>query len=170
MSEQEFVSGFCPKCGERLKVPAKLSQFSCMYCGARLTADELLDKPAGSGSIAPEEALLRLDAAKKQLPGCVRSFRGYQKKITKGEFEAAFSDVYAMTEPVFRMLDEAVSSMPDETDARLLESANAFLDELELDWAANRNRNGARDDDKMVIAIFLVPAIRKLELPTSEAF
>ena len=53
--------------------------------------------------------------------------------------------------------------MPDETDARLLESANAFLDALELDWAANRNRNGARDDDKMVIAIFLVPAIRKLE-------
>ena len=57
MSEQEFLSGFCPKCGESLKVPAKLSQFSCMYCGARLTADELLDKPAGSGSIAPEEAL-----------------------------------------------------------------------------------------------------------------
>ena len=75
-----------------------------------------------------------------------------------------------MTEPVFRSLDEAVCAMPDETDARLLESANAFLDELELDWAANRNRNGARDDDKMVIAIFLVPAIRKLELPTSEAF
>ena len=43
MSEQEFLSGFCPKCGESLKVPAKLSQFSCMYCGARLTADELLD-------------------------------------------------------------------------------------------------------------------------------
>lgn len=125
-----------------------------MYCGARLTADELLDKPAGSGSIAPEDALRQLDAAKKQLPGCVRSFRGYQKKITKGEFEAAFSDVYAMTEPVFRMLDEAVCAMPDETDARLLESANAFLDALELDWAANRNRNGARDDDKMVIAIF----------------
>ena len=57
MSEQEFLSGFCPKCGESLKVPAKLSQFSCMYCGARLTADELLDKPADSGSIAPEEAL-----------------------------------------------------------------------------------------------------------------
>ena len=60
MSEQEFLSGFCPKCGESLKVPAKLSQFSCMYCGARLTADELLDKPAGSGSIAPEEAVRQL--------------------------------------------------------------------------------------------------------------
>ena len=54
MSEQEFLSGFCPKCGESLKVPAKLSQFSCMYCGARLTADELLDKPAGSVSLAPD--------------------------------------------------------------------------------------------------------------------
>ena len=141
MSEQEFLSGFCPKCGESLKVPAKLSQFSCMYCGARLTADELLDKPAGSGSIAPEEALLRLDAAKKQLPGCVRSFRGYQKKITKGEFEAAFSDVYAMTEPVFRSLDEAVCAMPDETDARLLESANAFW----MRWSSTGRQTAARE-------------------------
>ena len=137
--------------------------------GAKL-AEQKLAEEFGSSRAPIREALRQLDAAKKQLPGCVRSFRGYQKKITKGEFEAAFSDVYAMTEPVFRMLDEAVSSIPDETDARLLESANAFLDELELDWAANRNRNGARDDDKMVIAIFLVPAIRKLELPTSEAF
>ena len=90
MSEQEFLSGFCPKCGESLKVPAKLSQFSCMYCGARLTADELLDKPAGSGSIAPEEALLRLDAAKKQLPGCLRSFGAIRRKLQKMNLRPLF--------------------------------------------------------------------------------
>ena len=46
MSE-EYLSGFCPRCGEALTVPAKLSEFSCMFCGARLSADELLDTPAG---------------------------------------------------------------------------------------------------------------------------
>ena len=170
MSEQEMISGFCPKCGESLKVPAKLSQFSCMYCGARLTADELLSAPASASSLAPEEALTRLDAAKKQLPGCVRSFRGYQKKITKAEYEAAYSEVYAAAEPVLRTMDEAVSSMTGETDAQLLACANALLDALELDWAANRSPRGAQDDDKMVIAVFLVPAIRKMPLSVSEAF
>ena len=54
MSE-EYLSGFCPRCGEALTVPAKLSEFSCMFCGARLSADELLDTPAGPAvSLAPD--------------------------------------------------------------------------------------------------------------------
>ena len=40
--EQEFLTGKCPKCMQELRVPASLAEFSCMYCGARLTADELL--------------------------------------------------------------------------------------------------------------------------------
>ena len=170
MSEQEMIGGFCPKCGESLKVPSKLSQFSCMYCGARLTADELLHAPVSKSTLAPEDAQARLDTAKKQLPDCVRSFRGYQKKITKAEYEAAFSEIYEAAEPVFRALDEAAAAMPGDADARLLECANAFLDALELDWAANRSPRGAQDDDKMVIAVFFVPAIRKMGLPASEAF
>jgi len=169
MSE-EYLSGFCPRCGEALTVPAKLSEFSCMFCGTRLSVSELLDAPVRPISLAPEEAASRFDAVKKQLPSCVRRFRGYQRKITKNEFEAAFSDVYQAAEPVYRALDEAVSAMPDEKDAFLLTGAAALLDELELDWAQDRSPKGARDDDKMVIAIFLVPAIRKLALATSEDF
>ena len=78
--------------------------------------------------------------------------------------------MYQAAEPVYRALDEAVSAMPDEKDAFLLTGAAALLDELELDWAQDRSPKGARDDDKMVIAIFLVPAIRKLALATSEDF
>lgn len=169
MSE-EYLSGFCPRCGEALTVPAKLSEFSCMFCGTRLSVSELLDAPVRPISLAPEEAASRFDAVKKQLPSCVRRFRGYQRKITKNEFEAAFSDVYQAAEPVYRALDEAVSAMPDEKDAFLLTGAAALLDELELDWAQDRSPKGAREDDKMVIAIFLVPAIRKLALATSEDF
>lgn len=65
MSE-EYLSGFCPRCGEALTVPAKLSEFSCMFCGARLSADELLDTPAGPAvSLAPDEAALRFEHGKK---------------------------------------------------------------------------------------------------------
>ena len=169
MSEQEFINGFCPKCGESLKVPMQLAQFSCMYCGARLTQEELITEQHAAPSMAPDEASERYALAQKRLASCVRPFRGYQKRITKTEFEGAFSDVSAAAEPVFRALDEAFTALGGDED-RLRESANAFLDELELDWAANRSVNGARDDDKMVIAIFLVPAIRKFGLSVSEPF
>ena len=46
MSEQHEWSGLCPKCGGELRVPGTLDEFSCMFCGARLSADELLDTPA----------------------------------------------------------------------------------------------------------------------------
>ena len=170
MSETESIRGFCPQCGEVLNVPAQLSEFSCMYCGARLRREELLTEPITAPSFAPSEhAQADFDAAVKALPSCVRSFRGYQRKVTKSEFEPAFQTVSDAVSPVFRQLSDALAAMPA-PDERLLESVNALLDELELDWAANRSRNGARDDDKMVIAIFLVPAIRKLAFPISEEF
>ena len=90
MSEQEFLSGFCPKCGESLKVPAKLSQFSCMYCGARLTADELLDKPAGSVSLAPEEAVLRFDAAKSGCPAACKASGAIRRKLRRANLRLRF--------------------------------------------------------------------------------
>ena len=170
MAEQEFVSGFCPKCGEMLKVPSQLAQFSCMYCGARLSREELVFELPAAPSVPAEEAAARFDAAEGRLPECVRAFRGYQKKITKNEFEAAFAEVSAAAEPVFRALDEAFAAAGEAGGERLRKSARALLDELALDWAADRSPNGARDDDKMVIAIFLVPAVRKLALSVSEPF
>ena len=169
MAEQEFLNGFCPRCGEMLKVPAALAAFSCMYCGARLAQEELVTEVPSEPALSAEDAASLLASAQRQLPDCVRSFRGYQKKITKAEFEPAFADVYAAAEPVFRQLSDALCAV-DDTSAAILQSASAFLDALEPDWAASRNKNGARDDDKMVIAIFLVPAIRKLSLPMSEPF
>lgn len=169
MSEQEFLSGICPKCGEHLKVPANLGQFSCMYCGARLSQQELLTEERCTPSVSQEEAAAKFDAVKKQLPDCVRAFRGYQKKITQKEFEEAFAEVSDAAEPMMRAMDEAFSAM-DNAGEQLLQSACAMLDELELDWAGNRSQKGARDDDKMVIAIFLVPAIRKFGYSVSEPF
>ena len=61
MSE-EYLSGFCPRCGEALTVPAKLSEFSCMFCGARLSLRKILK--AGnyfdSASSEPVEGEVRL--------------------------------------------------------------------------------------------------------------
>ena len=43
MAQIDVITGRCPKCGEQLEIPAHLKQFSCMYCGTRLTPSELTD-------------------------------------------------------------------------------------------------------------------------------
>ncbi len=35
-------NGRCPKCGGELSIPEELARFSCMYCGAVLTQEELI--------------------------------------------------------------------------------------------------------------------------------
>lgn len=169
MSTEEFATGYCPQCGEQLKVPAKLAQFSCMYCGARLALEDLR-RSASPCAMAPEEAERALQHACAQLPECVRTFRGYQKKVTKTEFELAFSEVYEAAEPIFREMDAAFSSLGGAQGKRLQNMVCEFIDSLEEDWAKKRNANGARDDDKMVIAVFLVPAARKMGFGLSEPF
>lgn len=171
MSMDEFVSGLCPQCGEALSVPEKLTEFSCMYCGARLRRDALRPAPCeAGGALSAAQAQAQYDEALSRLPACVRDFRGYQKKITKNEYEEAFAAVSAAAAPVFGKLDQALAAMPERLDAQIKSAVCAFLDALAADWQTQRNRAGARDDDKMVIAVFLVPAIRKLALPASEIF
>ena len=52
--EQGFVVGRCPKCMQELRVPEGLEQFSCMYCGARLSQAELV-----TGDAAPPGPTVR---------------------------------------------------------------------------------------------------------------
>ena len=44
MGQEEYVVGKCSQCGEELRVPAHLKEFSCMYCGARLTPADLVEE------------------------------------------------------------------------------------------------------------------------------
>ena len=44
MTQTELLCGICPKCGEKLEIPGHLKQFSCMYCGTRLTPSEIMPK------------------------------------------------------------------------------------------------------------------------------
>ena len=41
-SDMANRNGKCPKCGGELSIPEELAKFSCMYCGAVLTQEELV--------------------------------------------------------------------------------------------------------------------------------
>jgi len=176
MSEQEFLTGRCPKCGEELKVPAKLEQFSCLYCGARLTPDDLAVRAEPLAVTLPEdEALAMYEAALAELADCVTGYPGYNRKITRSEFEPAFAAYRAGCAPVFEKLDKGLAGRGD-ASARIEAAAERMLDDLERAWQRNPkwknklNQTGIVEDDKIIIAIFTVPLVRHLGLPISEEF
>ena len=166
--EQEFKMGRCPKCGEELKVPIGLARFSCMYCGARLTQEELrpLHEQVVLGEGAAEDYALSL----ARLAGCVTNFRGWQSRISGKEFEAAFEEYANRCAPVFTQLDSGVRAAESGKTALIEKAAGRMLADLEENWKKEKRPAFVRDDDKIIIAVYLVPMVRKLQLSVSETF
>lgn len=170
MPEFDHFTGRCPKCGEALQIPSSLKQFSCMYCGARLTPEELVVEAAPQ---EPVQETVQTDGAagaayyRENILRTVADYPGIERELTKNDFVPAFERYSQGTGEIFRQLDLAVAA-----GAMTLEEAAAeFLDQLEPRWNKNGRRNvSALDKDKFVIAIFMVPMVRKMALPISEAY
>ncbi len=146
----------CPQCGKELQIPEELEEFSCLYCGARLTRKMLRQK---AEEVCDEQAFAKV---LPMLASLVRDFRGYQKKILRSEFEGAFETYDNGTREIFELLDRGAAA----DQGKIEQAVSRLLDDLEGDW----NWKTAKDDDKIVIAIFLVPALRRRKLRVSEPF
>lgn len=179
MSEKAYLIGKCPKCMEELRVPEGLSAFSCMYCGARLSPEELiLEAPPIATALPPDaaqiEAEFESDVAAR-LVGCVTNYAGYNQKITRDTFIPAFEAYEAGCAPVFRELDRlfdmrfAPQTLTQRAVLRLLDDLEAHW-KNDKRWAKKSTQKVMIDDDKIIIAIFLVPMVRKLQLSVSEPF
>ena len=82
---EDMITGLCPQCGHTLHIPAELASFSCMYCGARLTKDQLAAEPPAAQE-ADEDRAAYYDRAVSRLGWCIKNFGGYQKKIMRDVF------------------------------------------------------------------------------------
>lgn len=159
----EMMTGTCPKCGHELQIPAELESFSCLYCGERLTRETFR---------APVPATEEADPAREEhyahaltrLGWCITNFHGYQKKILRDAFFDAFNTYETACAPVVQELQRGIA--PDEQPAQLAHAAEIMLDELAAGW---KNKNDM-EDEKVILAIFFVPMLRKLKLPISEEF
>ena len=86
---EDMITGLCPQCGHTLHIPAELASFSCMYCGTRLTKEQLAAEPPAAQE-ADEDRAAYYDRAVSRLGWCIKNFGGYQKKIMRDVFFEAF--------------------------------------------------------------------------------
>ncbi|MEA4965530.1 MAG: CFI-box-CTERM domain-containing protein [Oscillospiraceae bacterium] len=162
---EEMRTVLCPACGKELRIPVDLEEFSCVYCGNRMKK-ECPRAPEGAAGEALHEV-------KEHIMECIVGQRELRKEITREQYDPAFRVYKVKCAPIFRRLDDAFLAAGDNGGPLLDELVTDFLRQLEEYWAKEpsaRKRKFAQEDDKLVIAIFLVPAIRLLKLPSGEAF
>ena len=160
MSEQNFKTVVCPECGAELQIPQQLTEYSCMYCGARLS-DSV---PQPLDEVSAEE----LGAVYAALISCVKDYPDYNQKITRDLYAPSFDTYRTGCAPVFERLNAAAR-----TDEQIAAAAERLLDDLAAAWDGEKSKTARQrrmTDDKIIVAIFLVPMVRAMELPVSEPF
>lgn len=165
MAQREMKQGRCPKCREALEVPASLTEFSCMYCGERLTQDMLLPPlmPVDTSNIDGQAAAAFYH---DHILNAITGYQGIEKEMTKSNFPPAFARYQAGNEKTFQQLELAIAA----NTLTLEDAATDFLDQLAARWdrdAKKFNRTAMMDTDKFILAIYLVPMVQKLNLSIS---
>lgn len=174
MSEERCLIGKCPTCGEELRVPERLTEFSCMFCGEKLTPAELVVE---SPDALPEgDPAALMERVRENIIHTVADDPAIREKINRKDFDEAFDEYERSFRGIFDDLDLACRIAPERKDANIEDAVGFFLDRLEERWTEKGRKPGSlhynikRDDDKMTIAVFLVPMVGRLRLSISRTF
>lgn len=156
----ELHTGLCPKCREKLEIPAHLTEFSCMYCGTRLSPANLNNDICNDDGSA-------FAFYKANILSVITDHRQIDKSLNKNAYAPAIDAYEADCREVFEKLDVALRAGSLTAE----DASNYLLDVLAQDWATKKHgRNSLMDGDKFRIAIFTVPMIRRLGLASMEEF
>ncbi len=168
----EILKLTCPDCGKILDIPADLSEFSCLYCGARCHTAALLEKVRK----VPENIPERLEALRPRLLKSVTAYPDYYKKLGKKDFFRAFETYENENRELLRELDLLSSGAPQGLEQSVRELCKTLTADLEEHMAQDKRwKNKSRRSDvifecKVVMAIFLTPTVRKMRLNCAESF
>ena len=167
MSELRKIT--CPQCKKELEIPVELEEFSCLYCGARSKVADLLPRAVNSADYEQE-----MDYLLRELPKTVVRYPQHYMKITKKEYPGAYDAYEAENAEIVAHLDACCAVAPEGTDACIHTLCVAYLDALDRHMAADkrwkRGRSGVLFQYKLVLALFLCPMVKRLDLQTAEPF
>ena len=164
MEDKVLRTGTCPQCGEKLEVPSHLETFSCMYCGARLSPADLAE---AAPIVSDNEAAFAAQYYKEHILKVITEHRTIEQALTRNAYEPAMEEYENACRETFEQLDRACKG----GSLTVREAADWFLDELAAQWTKDLQKKklgqtagSLRDGDKFIMAVFLVPMIKRLGL------
>lgn len=173
MDNNELNRGFCPKCYGEIQVPKRVANFSCLYCGERLTHDMLLDRIPSSVSEDADECY---NYACDNIARCITDHWDIMKTFKKDLYASSFADYTEDCRLIFENLAAAVSVNLSEREDMLRRCAARFVEDLTEEmqklpaWSKINGKSLVPDDTRTIIALYMVPMIGVLDLPISEEF
>ena len=165
----EMIALKCTSCGKEIKIPAELSDFSCLYCGAKLCMADFFEptQPADEADRAFAEAHI-LD--------CIRNFPEAYRQFNRKKYDAVFAANRDCLAPAFEAMDRWVCAQPARREELLEEFVGSFLTQWEEYHQSHKKSRSRRArlrlefESKLTLAWYSVPAIQSLGLSVSEDF
>lgn len=158
----QMREGICPKCGWTIQVPEELSEFSCLYCGARLTPGELLTEKPHAESTEEDYR----EFCEKALSAAV-DWPDSMGRVTKTEFFSYFEEYYGECAAPFEALERWILGQKENREVLLTKASAQLMEDIEAwfptqkGWKLRARRTEIVERTKFTIAIFLVPTARK---------
>ena len=151
------LSGPCPECGKGLEIPEELSEFSCMYCGARLRREQLVD----------DDSQALLETLQEKLPACVTDYRNTVKYL----FPEKYEDHYRSYKKECRQVLESINHLPEALHEAL---AKSLVESIEA-WAAlyaknKRGEDSLLEEARFTLCLLMVPALQQVAPWQGKAF
>ena len=136
-----MITGPCPNCGKPLEIPEELTEFSCMYCGERLTQKALLgDRQA------------ELQTLCDGIGACVTGHKDTIRYLAPKLYSPHYESYKAQHEELLAGLD-TLSSAHHEALAK------ALLDAIDTRAAG---KDSVLEDAKYTLCLLFIPAVRQL--------
>ncbi len=167
----ESLTVTCRYCGKQIQIPQGLAQFSCVYCGEKMTLEEV--RPKKDAPLVREEDRLYVD---EHLIDCVRNYPEYAKHFTKKDFENSFFAYRHGISETFEVLDRYIRANYLRREELIEQYARQFIVQREEYLSQDRRyqhkttRSRYMFDNKLTLCWFTIPAIRHLNLTISEDF
>jgi DNA-directed RNA polymerase subunit RPC12/RpoP len=155
----EKIVGNCPFCGKSLEIPAELEEFSCVYCGKR----------SRTAVLTMEVPLADVQTLGRELVQAVLPYGDFERKITKKDYEPTFALYERENEERLEKLDLALCNDPRGVELAAKAVSEAFVQGIKEAMEKDKRRGSEfLFQNKLVLALFLTPLLRKLHLRTAE--
>lgn len=168
-----MIKGKCPNCGKALELPEELEEFSCLYCGSRMTMENFVAfnskvQEAVDWEADPEYVRLHLIDAVKKYPR-------YFEKIGRDTYVPAFEAYEKGNAQLLQMMDRVACGQTDNGKQWMTELCDTFIQELETEMTADprwkkAGKSTVLFENKLMLALFLTPLAKKLELQSAGLF
>lgn len=161
MTEQNFLTGICPHCGNPLQIPGHLNDFSCLYCGKRLTPQDIAPPEAEDNSLSLAQRKALFQELERELPPAVTDHLNIFKHFTKKAYPKYFAKYAEKYGNAFSKLARLCTGKEGKIEAENLGKAVVSR----LDQWAEENRGALRskasllDEIKYTLCLLTVPAI-----------